>query len=98
MTTNNHTAMVTLRAEPSRRSDLAAALDSVKVELPAVDGCCAVRVLEHADDETSFTLIEDWQSKEQHAAHVDNLVESGAWAQLEMLLREPPVSQSLVAK
>lgn len=98
MTTKLHTAIVTLKAKPNRRSDLVAALDTVKAELPVVDGCKSVRVLEHADDETSFTLVEDWLSKEHHSTHIDTLIESGAWGQLEVMLREPPISQHLIGE
>lgn len=94
--TTKHTAIVTLKAKSERIADLATTLDLVKTKLPLVNGCERVRVLQHADDASSFTLIEDWQDKDHHVTHIDGLVASGAWAQMESMLREPPSSQYLI--
>ena len=37
-------------------------------------------------------LVEDWESSDKHAAHINRLVETGEWAGLEQLLAVPPTS------
>lgn len=94
--TTKHITIVTLKSKPERLADLTSTLHSVKTALPLVNGCEQVRILGHADDATSFTLIEDWQNKDHHAAHIDGLLASGAWAKIEAMLREPPSNLDLI--
>lgn len=49
-------------------------------------------MLRSVEQPPAFVLIEDWESKDLHAAHVAGLVETGAWAKIEAMLNEPPAS------
>ena len=88
--TENQTFLITFRAKEDQLEAFEVLLKSVKEELPAVEGCNGVSVFRHSEDGTAFTLVEDWSCKACHEAHVDGLVASGAWEQIEALLLEAP--------
>jgi len=39
-----------------------------------------------------FTLLETWQSKEQHQANLEELSKNGTWEKIERHLSRPPLS------
>jgi quinol monooxygenase YgiN len=67
-------------------------LDDVKVQLPKVAGCEAVRVFRDSGNERVFTLLETWQSEAQHRAHLATVVNTGGWDHIAAHLESPPVS------
>jgi quinol monooxygenase YgiN len=67
-------------------------MQDVKINLPKVAGCKAVQILNHQDDPLAFTLVEAWDSREIHGAHVKNLIDNGQWEAIAGHLNEPPVS------
>ncbi len=67
-------------------------LGNIKVNLPKVPGCQSVRILGHLEDPLAFTLMEAWDSKEAHGAHLEKLVSSGQWASIAAHLAAAPVS------
>jgi quinol monooxygenase YgiN len=90
--TKTHIVAVTFKPKSEHLTAFTEAMQSVKNELPSVDGCEGVRVMTHHDDPAVFMLIEDWESADKHAAHINNLVASGEWAGLEKMLAEQPTS------
>ena len=92
----SHVVSVTFKPKPAHQSDFAALMQSVKQDLPQVEGCKSVRVLTTQDEAATFTLIEDWDSVEKHASHIEKVVASGVWADIEGMLAEPPISLSLI--
>jgi len=90
--TEEHIVTVTFKPKSEHLEAFAGAMKTVSSELPSVDGCKAVRVMTHQDDPSVFMLIEDWESSDKHAAHINRLVESGEWAGLEQMLTVPPTS------
>lgn len=93
--TTNHTVAVTFKPKPEHLEAFAGAMQSVKTDLPSVNGCKAVRVMTYQDDPSVFMLVEDWESTDLHASHINRLVESGEWAGLEKMLSEQPISIAL---
>ena len=67
-------------------------LGDIKVNLPTVPGCQSVQILSHLEDPLAFTLVEAWDSKEIHGAHVEKLVSSGQWESIAAHLAAAPVS------
>lgn len=67
-------------------------LASVKESLPQVSGCHDVEIFSDESDSSKFTLVETWDSKEAHQAHISKVVESGDWAAIEALLEAQPSS------
>lgn len=84
--------IVNFKALPASAAALAAMLGQAKDHLPAVPGCQGASLFRQADDEAAFTLVETWDSRESHAAHLDNVVASGAWASLAVHLACDPSS------
>lgn len=90
-----HTIAVTFKAKPNLLSDFRKMMQSVKVDLPKVEGCKSVRILTDIGDASTFLLVEDWHSQDAHATHIARLIEAGVWSTLEAMLREPPSSITL---
>ena len=90
--TENHTVAVTFKTKPEHLEAFTGIMHSVKIDLPAVNGCKAVRVMTYQDDPSVFMLVEDWESADLHASHINRLIESGEWAGLEKMLSEQPIS------
>ena len=67
-------------------------LDSVKADLPNVEGFNSIQVYHSLANPTVFTLVENWESASYHQEHVDNLVESGVWNQVAEMLEKDPDS------
>ena len=63
---------------------------SVKSDLPKTDGCVAVNIYQSLQNPLQYTLVEQWQSKQHHAQHLKNLVDSGVWAHVASLLFQDP--------
>ena len=91
-----HIVIITFHPKPGLGEEFHRLMQSVKVDLPTAEGCDSVLVLRHGPAEAQFTLVEEWQSKALHAAHVERMVSSGAWAKLEALLSAPPHSDFYV--
>lgn len=67
-------------------------MQDVKINLPKVDGCRDVKILNHLEDPLAFTLVEAWDSQEIHGAHVQRLIDSGQWTAIAEHLSSAPVS------
>jgi quinol monooxygenase YgiN len=93
--TNPYILTVTFQPKPEHLAAFAELMDSVKNELPKVEGCLNLRILRQDQGPTTFLLIEDWQSAELHDAQIARLVASGDWAAIEAMLRCPPITTVL---
>jgi quinol monooxygenase YgiN len=89
MTTN---VIVTFTVKPDRRSEFLSILNSVKNDLPMVEGCNGVQVYSDKENADIFTLVENWDSEEKHQKHISGVVESGNWDVLASHLVEDPKS------
>lgn len=67
-------------------------LGDVKNNLPKVEGCRSVSVLAQLDDPQAFTLVETWDSRALHGAHVESLVTGGQWDVIAAHLAADPAS------
>lgn len=78
------------------RSDRAQAFErvmhTVARDLPNVAGCVGVEVLQNQEDACRFTLVETWDSRERHQAHIEGLIADGTWTAIADHLCEDPVS------
>ena len=83
--------LITFMVKPDRMSDFETMLATVKSDLPNVDGCQTVRIFQHdGAPQNSFTLLETWDNKSLHQAHVARMQSSGDWALIEQMLAAPP--------
>ncbi len=67
-------------------------LMNIKTGLPKVEGCTGVDVFKSALVDNKFTLVETWQSKVFHQAHLNRLSDDGTWDMLASHLSKDPVS------
>lgn len=67
-------------------------MNDVKINLPKVSGCQTVRILNRLEDPLAFTLVETWDSREMHGAHVEQMISSGQWEVVAGHLSSEPVS------
>lgn len=67
-------------------------MDDVKTQLAKIPGCNSVNIFNDTENIAEFVLIEDWDSKEEHAAHVQNLIASGQWQLIAEHLASDPTS------
>lgn len=84
--------IITFETKPEAASPFAALLAQVQQDLPRVNGCAGVRVFAGSDDPCVFTLLEHWDSKASHQAHIAHVVASGAWDSMAVYLAKDPVS------
>ncbi|MBT0961034.1 putative quinol monooxygenase [Denitromonas iodatirespirans] len=89
MTTN---VIITFTAKPEKLAAFTDILQSVKTELPKVDGCIAVDVFNDTANPCVFTLVETWQSESAHKAHIEGVVSSGGWSHIASHLACDPSS------
>ncbi len=83
--------LIAFVVKPDRISDFKAMLATVKTDLPNVDGCQTVRIFQHDDEpQNTFTLLEAWDGKPLHQAHVARLQKSDDWDTVESMLAAPP--------
>ncbi|MGL1921216.1 MAG: antibiotic biosynthesis monooxygenase [Hyphomicrobiales bacterium] len=67
-----------------------AIMQDVKTGLPQVEGCNHVEIYQNAETDTSFTLVENWQTKQAHQTHIENLSNNGEWDKIAKLLSADP--------
>ena len=84
--------IITFEAKPERASAFAELMQQVKQSLPSADGCRGVQLFGHGDNDCMFTLVESWESRSKHQAHIAGVVSSGAWDTMEAELAGPPLS------
>ena len=93
---NQTSFIISFTATPSSAPAFRSLLEGVARDLPTVAGCRGVDIYIAADDPCLFTLVEQWDSREAHAAHVKNMGDSGAWDSVAAHLACPPVSHYFV--
>lgn len=89
MTTN---VIITFTVKPEKRSGFVEILNSVKRDLPTVEGCNGVQIYSDKANESVFTLIENWDSEDAHQKHIAGVVESSGWETIASHLAKDPES------
>ncbi len=84
--------IITFVAKKEKIDEFNDMMNSVKTDLPKVDGCRAVVVFRSSTDANKFTLVETWESKELHQAHLDKLTTDGTWDMIASQLSNEPES------
>lgn len=89
---NGIKVIITFETKPDSSSQFSTLLEHVKLDLPNVNGCRAVRLFAASDNPCIFTLLEEWDSESMHKAHIERVVSSGAWERIAAHLSKDPVS------
>ncbi|NLR76166.1 putative quinol monooxygenase [Leeia aquatica] len=58
--------------------------------LPGQGGCAHFQLFRSLEHPHALTVLEQWQSREDHAAHFARLEASGGWAHVQSLLAAAP--------
>lgn len=82
--------IISFQVQQQKRQAFEDLLHQVKTDLPKVEGCTGVTILSNLEDPTHFTLVETWESREQHQANSQKLAASGDWDYILGLLDEEP--------
>jgi quinol monooxygenase YgiN len=72
-------------------------MDTVKANLPNVEGCNGVEIYTDKSNASVFILVENWTSEEFHKKHIAGVIESGDWKKIRTYLREDAESGYFVA-
>lgn len=88
----NIIVIVNFEVKSESLNDFVDILEGVKRNLPSVKGCINVSVFQSVVTAYKFTLLETWQSKEQHQANLEELSKNGTWEKIERHLSRPPLS------
>ena len=84
--------IIHFKAQAAKQAEFQAVMETVKAGLPKVSGCLAVSVMQSVEDPCLFTLVETWQDRNRHQAHIETLTADGTWASIESHLEDQPVS------
>jgi quinol monooxygenase YgiN len=87
--------IVTFEASAEKLPAFRQILQQVKAELPQVPGCKAVRIFKSTTNERVFTLVETWESESAHRAHIERVIQTGAWEHIRAHLVTDPLSSYL---
>ena len=87
------TFIITFDVKNEKLSDFSKIMSTLKSELPKTEGCIGVTIHHSIHSPSSYTLVETWESKKCHEAHVKNLVDTGEWAKMSNHLVGEPVSE-----
>jgi quinol monooxygenase YgiN len=88
--------VISFNVRENSLASFTAVMNAVKTTLPAVSGCRTVKIFNDINNPLAFTLVEEWDSVEVHAKHVQGLKDSGQWALIEKQLATDPVSSYFV--
>jgi quinol monooxygenase YgiN len=87
--------IVTFEASAEKLQAFRQILQQIKADLPQVPGCKAVRIFNSTTNERVFTLVETWESESAHRAHIERVIQTGAWEHIRAHLVTDPLSSYL---
>jgi len=83
--------IIQFKVKNDKRAAFFDIMSNVKSKLPEVKGCLGV-LIHGVEDQSNYTMVETWQSKEFHEKHVEGLVSTGVWDSIVEHLSEDPKS------
>jgi len=86
------TMIVHFKVKKDKQAEFSNIMDSVKIDLPSIDGCINVSIYKNMTKPQNYTLVETWGSRERHEQYVNDLIESGSWGDISALLEKEPLS------
>jgi quinol monooxygenase YgiN len=86
------TVVVCYETKKEKREEFEKIMNSVKTDLPKVNGCVSASIFQSATNKNRFTLVETWESKELHQNHIDKLSENGTWDLIVSHLAKDPIN------
>ncbi len=88
----NINVIVNFESKAEKTKEFLVILNSVKIELPKVEGCIGVEIFNDLSSEGKFTLLETWRDRELHQAHLSRINKDGTWDMIASHLAQEPKS------
>lgn len=82
--------LIHFEAQAEHYPALLQVLTDASQTLPGQHGCEYFQLFRAQDNSHALTVLEQWQSREAHAAHFARLEASGGWAHVQSLLVGAP--------
>lgn len=86
------TVIVSFKVKPEMSKGFEQVLETVKVDLPNVNGCESVQIFRDKINSNVFTLVEAWESESAHKKHIEGVIASGGWEAIASHLECDPSS------
>jgi len=84
--------IATLKSKKEKLVVFTEIMEKMKIDLPQTKGCHSIQIFQDDKNPCIFTLLEVWETKEQHKAHMEEFVRLGHWKHLASHLGSEPVS------
>ena len=84
--------IISFEAKPECSEEFQTVMHETRAGLPKVEGCRSVSIYREEGNTLRYTIVETWQSQEDHQAHVASMIQSGTWDGILKMLSKPPVS------
>ncbi|WP_223670536.1 putative quinol monooxygenase [Kangiella shandongensis] len=88
----SNNVIVHFNVKENKLPDFMEVMESVKNDLPKVEGCISVDIFRNVDNTNRFTLVETWDTVQQHQNNIRKLQEDGSWDFISGLLAKEPES------
>ena len=88
----NTNVIISFEVKAKKVAEFTKILESVKTDLPKVEGCISVNIFKSSSVSNKFTLVETWETKELHQAHIGRLSKNGTWDMIASHLSKDPES------
>ncbi len=85
--------LIQFQVKPEKQVSFTALLETLKTELPNVNGCTGVVIYQNITASCHYTLTETWESLAQHKQHIDTIIATGVWDNMQEHLSQSPTSQ-----
>lgn len=92
----NTNVIVRFEVKTEKVAEFTKILDSVKTDLPKINGCISVNIFKSSSVTNKFTLVETWETKESHQTHIGNLSKDGTWDMIASNLSKDPESDYFI--
>ena len=84
--------IITFTVKPEKADSFKAIMNSVKIDLPKVEGCLNVGIYNDQSNTNVYTLVESWESEELHQKHISGVIGSSGWDAISEHLTCDPAS------
>lgn len=88
----SNNVIVHFNVKENKLPDFIEVMQSVKSDLPKIEGCISVDIFRNRDNTNLFTLVETWETVQHHQKHIAKLLEDGSWDFISGLLSKEPES------
>ncbi|VAW70143.1 hypothetical protein MNBD_GAMMA10-2598 [hydrothermal vent metagenome] len=85
--------IIKFEVKEDAKAEFSSVMNNVRLNLPESRGCISVDIHRGSENESSYILVEKWETREFHEKHVEGLLSSGEWEKMASLLSEEPTGE-----